>query len=145
VFTVRCDTTPSTGARFRTFGAYDYVAYCWAEIAGFSKFGSYTGNGSADGPMVYCNFAPKFVMVKRTDSTTNWVIADSSRSTYNASDASLYPNASTAEVSAPSDLNCDLLSNGFKVRSTGATANASGGTYIFMAFASNPFKNSNAR
>ena len=123
--------------------AATYVAYCWAEIAGFSKFGSYTGNGSADGPFVYTGFRPKFIMWKRTDTTGGQNIIDSSRDTYNVSGNFLYPNLSNAEGAGTYG---DLLSNGFKIRTgTDATTNASGGTYIYMAFAENPFKNSNAR
>ena len=118
----------------------NFVAYCFAEIAGFSKFGSYTGNGSADGPMVYLNFAPKFVMTKRTDTTSDWIIYDTSRNTYNVTDLRLFPNLSNAETQAGG---MDLLSNGFKLRDTGASQNASGGTYIYMAFASNPFSGNN--
>jgi hypothetical protein len=121
-----------------------YVAYCWAEIAGFSKFGSYTGNGSTDGPFVYTGFRPKFVMWKRTDTTSNWYIEDSYREAYNSATSpnELYPNLSNAEATNGSPI---FLSNGFKLTSTGAGYNASGGTYIYMAFAENPFKNANAR
>ena len=119
-----------------------YVAYCWSEISGYSKFGSYTGNGSTDGPMIYCNFSPKFFLVKRTDAVESWNIVDTSRNTYNQAGANLYPNLSNAESTNNS---CDILSNGIKLRNTWAGANANGGTYIFMAFASNPFKSSNAR
>jgi hypothetical protein len=133
VFSIGTDLSASGGT---------YVAYCFSEVAGFSKFGSYVGNGSADGPFVFCGFRPKFVMYKRTNTTGNWIIYDSSRSTFNQPAAALYPNLSNAEdVSHPSD----FLSNGFKLRSTGADSNASGGTYIFAAFAESPFKNSLAR
>ena len=120
-----------------------YVAYCWAEIAGFSKFGSYTGNGNADGPFVYCGFQPKYVLIKRTDSTGYWNVLDTSRSSYNVAKARLSPNASDAEDASISTL--DFLSNGFKLRDSSIGWNASGGTYIYMAFAENPFQNSNAR
>ena len=119
------------------------VAYCWAEIAGFSKFGSYTGNGSTDGPFIYTGFRPKFVMIKRTDATDDWVILDTSRNTYNVMGNELYPDLSSAEGTGYSSF--DYLSNGFKNRSTGTRFNANGGTYIYMAFAENPFKNANAR
>jgi hypothetical protein len=119
-----------------------YVAYCWAEIAGFSKAFSYTGNGSTDGPMVYLGFKPKFIIAKRTDTTGDWVMTDSSRSPSNVVDKRLFANVSDAESSATTPY--DYLSNGFKLRNTNANENASGGTYIGMAFASNPFKNSNA-
>jgi hypothetical protein len=119
-----------------------YVAYCWAEIAGFSKFGSYTGNGSADGVFVYTGFLPKYILIKRTDTTASWVVMDTSRGLYNASYYYLLPNSTDAD-SGP--IAMDFLSNGFKLRLTSAAWNASGGTYIYMAFAENPFKNANAR
>ena len=124
--------------------ANNFVAYCWAEIAGFSKCGSYTGNGSADGPFVYTNFQPRFVMIKRSDAgAVNWYIFDTARDTYNAAGLELYPNLSNAEADGRPDL--DILSNGFKIRSTSGGQNTSGGTYVYACFASNPFKYSNAR
>jgi len=119
-----------------------YVAYCFAEVAGYSAFGSYTGNGSTDGTFVYTGFRPKFLMVKRTDTTGNWIIDDAVRNTSNIVDLELYPSLSNAESSDPS---YDFLSNGFKLRVTSSNKNASGGTYIFMALAENPFKYSLAR
>jgi hypothetical protein len=121
-----------------------YVAYCWAEIAGFSKFGSYTGNGSTDGPFIYLGFRPKFVLIKRTDSTSNWYLFDTSRDTYNVMKNELLPNSTNAE--ADNTRWIDTLSNGFKIRNDNASQiNASGGTFAYMAFAENPFKNANAR
>ena len=120
-----------------------YVAYVWAPIAGFSKFGSYTGNGSTDGAFIYTGFRPKFVMVKRYDTTGEWLINDSSRDLYNPEILYLQPNLSSAEGTLNPSL--DFLSNGFKFRTTNANYNASGGTYIYMAFAENPAKISNAR
>ena len=122
-----------------------YVAYCWAQIAGFSQFGSYTGNGSADGPFIYLGFRPKFVMIKRTDSSTNgdWRILDSSRDTYNVSQNALYANLALAEDSSVTAE--DFLSNGFKLRTAINGYNGSGATYIYAAFAENPFKYANAR
>jgi hypothetical protein len=121
-----------------------YVAYCWTPIAGFSAFGSYTGNGSADGPFTYLGFRPKFVIIKRTNDISNWNIYDSSRSTYNVNTIWLNANLSDAESSAAAAI--DFLSNGFKNREAGGGAtNASGSTYIYMAFAENPLKNSLAR
>jgi hypothetical protein len=123
--------------------AVTYVAYCWAEIAGFSNFGSYTGNGSADGPFVYTGFRPKFILWKSsTDGARNWSVFDSSRNTYNVTNSYLLPNLSNAEGTSDA---CDFLSNGFKWRSTDAGSNGSGQTFIYMAFAENPFKNANAR
>ncbi len=121
----------------------DHVAYCFAEVEGYSKFGSYTGNGSTDGPFVFTGFRPKFVMVKRTDSSGSWQIKDTARNTSNLADLTLFANLSNAEYTA--FYFYDLLSNGFKVRGSDAELNASGGNYIYMAFAENPFKNSLAR
>ena len=119
------------------------VTYAWAEIAGFSKFTSYTGNGSADGPFVYCGFRPKFILTKVSSGTTaDWYIWDTSRNTYNAADAVLAPNTSAAEATP---YYADILSNGFKIRNNYATWNGSGYTYIVAAFAENPFKNALAR
>jgi hypothetical protein len=127
-------------------GSLTTVAYCWSEVAGYSKFGSYTGNASSDGPFCYTGFQPKFVMWKRSDSVGDWIIFDSSRNTYNYEDAQLVPNSSAAEaVTGGGFVRMDFLSNGFKIRSTDSYINASGGTYIFACFASNPFKYSNAR
>jgi len=114
-----------------------YVAYLFAEVDGFSRIGSYTGNGSADGPFVWCGFRPKFVMYKRTDATAYWRMFDSVRQTYNPINTVSYPNDALAESTTDG---VDFLSNGFKVRTTDTGANASGGTYIFIAFAENPFK-----
>ncbi|QGH72156.1 MAG: SprY [Caudovirales sp. ctOwN3] len=121
-----------------------HIAYCFSEIPGYSKFGSYTGNGSSDGPFVYCGFRPKYVMYKRTDSTGNWAIQDTSINTYNQAGTYLLANAADAEVSG-SVLAIDFLSNGFKVRTTQANQNANGGTYIYMAFAETPTKFALAR
>jgi hypothetical protein len=120
-----------------------YVAYCWAEIAGFSKFTSYTGNGSADGPFVYCGFRPKFIMIKRTvNAGGSWAIYDTARNTYNVANLTLYPNLSSADDTY--DV-LDFTSNGFKIRTSALGVNQSGDTFIVAAFAENPFKNSLAR
>lgn len=121
--------------------ANTYVAYCWAPISGFSAFGSYTGNGSTDGTFVYTGFRPKWIMIKRTDSTSDWYIWDTARDTYNVVTNTLLADTSGAETSATS---IDNLSNGFKCRSA-TVVNASGGTYIYAAFAENPFRNALAR
>lgn len=120
------------------------VAYCFAPIAGYSSMGSYTGNGSTDGPFVFTGFRPAYVMVKRTDANGDWRVWDTTRETYNVMSTPLYPNDSGAEASSSVN-NFDILSNGFKVRNATAAINANGGAYIFMAFASNPFKYSLAR
>lgn len=116
-----------------------FVAYCWSEVAGFSKFGSYTGNGSADGPFVFTGFRPKFVMIKQTSGLSDWWIWDTARQTFNQINAPLYPNTSSAE-SSNAAFNFDILSNGFKMRSTNPTVNGNGLNYIYMAFAENPTK-----
>jgi hypothetical protein len=121
---------------------YTYVAYCFAPVAGYSAFGSYTGNGSADGPFVYTGFRPAFVMVKRTDSTGDWYVVDNTRSPSNV--VNLYLAANTSGAEGTYTL-CDFLSNGFKMRNTSTEMNASGGSYIYMCFATNPFKYSLAR
>lgn len=120
-----------------------YVAYLFAEVEGFSKIGSYTGNGSADGPFIWCGFRPRWILIKRTDSTENWYVYDTARDTYNVTGARLYANLSNAELGSQPDL--DLLSNGLKIRRNDTPFNASGGTYVFMAFAETPFKYANAR
>jgi hypothetical protein len=120
----------------------DYVAYCWAEIAGYSAFGSYTGNGSTDGPFVYTGFRPAFLLVKRSNAAVNWYMFDSKRNTYNAVNLQLSPNLSNAESS---DFAIDFLSNGFKLRIADSFVNGSGDPNIYMAFAENPFKYANAR
>jgi hypothetical protein len=122
-----------------------YVAYCFAQIAGYSAFGSYTGNGSADGVFVHLGFRPRFLMIKRTDTGgTDWVLLDSSRDPTNVVDQYLAANLSDAEAVYAND-KVDFLSNGFKQRGTASGQNGSGGTFIYMAFAENPFKNSLAR
>ena len=123
-------------------GSSTVIAYAFHSVEGYSKFGTYTGNGSADGPFVYTGFRPAFVMVKRTSAINSWIILDNTREGYNVDNDRLYPNSSNAEDTP--DL-IDLLSNGFKVRNTNPSINTSSGTYIYMAFASNPFKNSLAR
>lgn len=133
----------------RNVSGQTHVAYCWAEIAGFSKFGSYTGNGSTDGPFVYLGFRPKFIMIKRYDAGgENWTILDTSVNTYNLTYLQLFPNSSTAETNGSSrspSVQFDYLSNGFKLRGANGEVNGSGWGYIYAAFAENPFKNANAR
>ena len=116
------------------------IAYCFAPIQGFSKFGSYIGNGNASGTFVYTGFKPAFVMIKCTDSAQDWVIRDNKRDTDNPTQKRLMPNITDAEGSVTADF--DFLSNGFKARGTGLNFNGSGNTYIFMAFAEQPFVNS---
>ena len=121
-----------------------HIAYCFAEVEGFSKFGSYVGNNSADGPFVYCGFKPAWVMIKRTDSLNQWQIQDSSRNSINPTNVALYSESSAQEETATSTSK-DFLSNGFKIRGVDTMVNASGGTYIFMAFSESPFQTANAK
>ena len=125
----------------------NYIAYCWHSVEGYSKFGSYTGNGSADGPFVYTGFKPAWVMIKRTDALDNWLIQDSTRTPFNWTCNMLVANNSNQEntTEAESTYGRDYLSNGFKIRASHSSHNATNGTYIFMAFAEQPFKFSNAR
>ena len=118
-----------------------YVGYVWAPVAGYSAFGSYTGNGSADGPFIYTGFRPRWIMVKRTDATLSWGIFDTSRNASNVVDLQLYANLAVADNTFTT---MDILSNGFKSRSA-TEYNTSGGTYIYAAFAENPLKYANAR
>jgi hypothetical protein len=122
-----------------------YVAYCWSEIEGYSKFGKYTANASSNGPFIYTGFRPKFLMVKRSSGTGTWMIVDSARDTYNPEAKFLEANDTDAEAS--SEPRCDFVSNGFKVRAgSGYTFNeTSGDTYIYMAFAETPFKYARSR
>jgi hypothetical protein len=114
------------------------IAYCFHSVKGFSKFGSYTGNGNADGTFVYTGFKPAFVLVKQSSAAgEEWQLVDNKRNTFNPSNTALFPSATTVENSGNNRF--DFLSNGFKCRSTGAGQNASGATYIYMAFAENPF------
>jgi hypothetical protein len=121
----------------------DCIAYCFAAISGFSAFGSYTGNGSADGPFVYLGFRPRFVIVKRTSGIEKWYMMDTARDTDNPIDITqLVANASDAEGTFTA---FDFTSNGFKNRTSNVMSNGNGDTYIYMAFAENPFKYSLAR
>ena len=122
-----------------------YIAYCFAPKTGYSKFGSYTGNGNADGTFVYTGFKPAFVILKRTNGGTNdWVLYDTKRC-INGIENALEPNTSNSEatVIAKTDYNIDLLSNGFKPRSNSDQLNGSADTYIYMAFAEEPLVGDN--
>ena len=117
-----------------------YVYYLWTEKQGFSKFGEYTGNGNADGTYVHLGFRPAFLILKRTDGTQGWLMWDNKRLGYNVDNNHLQTHGSDAEGTADT---LDLLSNGFKIRESGAGTNGSGNTYIYTAFAEVPFVNSN--
>ena len=125
------------GANFNTNMSGDkMICYAWHEVDGYSKFGSYTGNGNADGPFIYTGFKPAWVMVKRTDTTGSWAITDTTRDPFNPTDKGLIPNLNVAEGTG---YTLDHNSNGFKLRLSGTAYNASGGTYIYFAFAEHPF------
>ena len=114
-----------------------YIAYCFNSVKGYSKFGSYAGNGNANGTFVYTGFKPAFVIVKvYAGGTGDWQMYDNKRVGYNDANYRLKPSASSAEAT---DEPIDILSNGFKLRNTGGSFNASGDDYIYMAFAENPF------
>ena len=117
----------------------NYIAYCFEEKQGYSKFGSYVGNGNANGTFVYTGFRVSFVMCKRSSGTGNWQMFDSKREGYNVDNDGLQANLSNAEAT---DDDLDILSNGFKLRGSGNDLNGSGSTYIYMAFAENPFTSS---
>ena len=112
------------------------IAYCFADVTGYSKFGSYVGTGSDDGSFIYTGFSPAFVMVKKSSATNNWVMTDNKRNPSNVATNCLFANLSDAEGVG---LDFDLLSNGFKLRSNSGGTNTSGETYVYMAFAENPF------
>ena len=126
VFSVGNDSTNRSGNEF--------VAYCFAEKTGYSKFGSYTGNGSTDGPFIYTGFKPAWVMTKKTSGSGDWMIRDNRRFGYNGKWGDLYPNNTNAEGVSDSNTQSDLLSNGFKLRMSHSNHNENGGSYIYMAF-----------
>ena len=135
-------TLSSGGAGVNASGQ-SYIAYLWAEIPGFSKFGSYSGNGSGnvavDGPVIQCGFRPAFILIKCTTQTQNWYLADSTRNPFNSTSVNtkaLFPNSSATERDAEAAI--DFLSNGFKLRHGEGAVNDSGATYIYAAFAEAP-------
>jgi hypothetical protein len=133
--------TVQSGSGDDTLGtSKDYIAYCFAEKKGFSKFGSYTGNGNANGTFVYTGFKPALLIRKRTDASNDWYINDNKRAGYNPQNDYLFPNTTQAESALQ---RFDFLSNGFKIRTTDGGDNASGGTYIYMAFAEQPLVGTN--
>jgi len=120
-----------------------YIAYCFADVKGFSKFGSYTGNGSTDGTFCFTGFKPAFVLIKNSSNAgLMWNIRDNKRDTFNPNDTVLYPNSNEVE-NTHGDNDVDWLSNGFKMRSANGHTNASGNTYIYMAFAEEPLVGDN--
>jgi len=145
------NTTPtssvfSVGGSHATSGGSSekMIAYCFADVKGYSKFGSFTGNANADGPMIWCGFRPAWFLVKNTGASEHWRIYDNKRDTVNHMYHVLFPNESSAEstVNNASE-EIDFLSNGVKIRSNAQQLNGSGHTLVFMAFAESPFVNSN--
>ena len=137
VFTVDTDSAVNANTE-------SYLAYLWSEKQGFSKFGSYIGNGNADSTFVYLGFRPAWVMIKRTTgSTYNWMIFDNKRNTFNVIDDRLRANTNDAEQTGSSTHILDFVSNGFKIRSSNSAIGGGGDPYVYMAFAEAPFVNSN--
>ena len=136
----------ATATTFDPLFSGDQIAYVWAEVEGFSKFGSYVGNGLDDGPMIVCGFKPAWLMVKRitTGGNEGWVIYDNVRGPYNPNAKGIYANSDIAENSAAGRYK-DFLSNGFKIRGSSGEQNSSGITYIFAAFAESPVQTANAK
>ena len=121
----------------------NFIAYCWSEVQGFSKFGSYIGNGNDDGTFIYTGFKPAWIMIKATGLTENWWIMDSKRSSFNIVQNLLQANSPNAELVGNVNFKFDMLSNGFKLRDVDGAYNNSGQNYIFMAFASEPLVGDN--
>jgi hypothetical protein len=134
-------TTFSVADNYNHTGS-GHIAYCFHSVDGHSKVGSYTGNFSSDGTFVYTGFRVAYVLTKRTDSGDHWQIFDNKINIDNAAGQFFRPHSSAGEDGV-NDI--DLLSNGFKLRNTNAAMNASGGTYLYIAFAESPFKHTNAR
>jgi hypothetical protein len=116
------------------------IAYCFAEKTGYSKFGSYVGNGSTNGTFVYTGFKPAFILQKRTANTSDWTLADNKRPGYNETNKRMVPNENAVEATNNA---VDFLSNGFKCRQDQSNANASGENYIYMCFAEAPLVGTN--
>ena len=143
------NTTPTSsvfsvdGSNYSSGSSRNYIAYCFAEKKGYSKFSSYQGSGNSNGPYIHLGFSPAWVMIKNTEGTDNWNIYDNKRLGYNTNYSFLIANEPNAENTTTSTANLDLLSSGFKIRSSTGHLNTSGDKYIFMAFAESPFTNSN--
>jgi len=141
------DTTPtssvfSIGASGPTNSTSAMIAYCFAEKQGYSKFGSYTGNGNADGPFAYTGFKPAFILIKSV-STTNWNMFDNKRSAFNVADETLWANSSDSESTVGTSYGIDILSNGFKAKTVSSQVNNNNTVHIFMAFAEAPLVGTN--
>ena len=141
-FTLEAGTSDANNVNTNTEG---FIAYCFHSVDGYSKVGSYTGNGVADGTFVYTGFRPAYVMMKRSDSASSghWLIKDSKRDEFNSN--TLYVTANQSNAESDNTVEIDYLSNGFKQRSTNNVNNADSSIYVFIAFAETPFKYSNAR
>ena len=146
------DTSPtstvfSVGSDGDVHGASgeNVIAYCFHSVDGYSKIGSYTGNGSTDGTFVYTGFRPAWIMFKRADASNDWHIKDTSRAPYNVMQAFFQANNTSAENTGSDAWQADNYSNGFKLRNGNTEGNANAGYYIYIAFAETPFKYSNAR
>ena len=127
----------SVGNDIKSGQAYNYIAYCVTDIKGYSKCGTYTGNGSSNGPFVWTGFKPAFVLVKVTSTTDSWQLIDTKRDLNNFNSMNLLqPDLNQAESDS---VRFDILSNGFKMRTSNVSVNSSGASYIYMAFAENPF------
>ena len=122
-------------------GSGEYICYAFANKNGYSKIGSYTGNGNADGTFVYTGFKPAMIIIKQTNEARDWLIIDNKRLGYNVKNYDLHPNDNVAEDTRE---RLDIVSNGFKMRDASNANNKSGGSYIYMAFAENPFVTSTA-
>jgi hypothetical protein len=120
------------------------IAYCFAPVEGYSSFGSYVGNGSADGPFVYTGFSPRWIMTKPSSAVGDWMLWDTARHPSNTNDATLSPNTNAADTDG-AGYDVDILSNGFKLREFGSSSNASGVTYLYACFSENPFRTARAR
>ena len=142
--TVWQNVTPTSSVFYSSTGGYNdsgesLVFYCWAEIPGYSKFGSYEGSGSYSGTYVHLGFKPAFVIVKATDASEHWNIPVDTYS-YNGVDKSVSPNLTNAERDMSGGDAMDFLSNGFKIRNSDNNYVNSGVTFIYMAFAEQPSK-----
>ena len=124
----------------------NFVAYLFSEVAGYSKFGSYTGNGNSDGPFVYTGFRPAYVVTKGATFASNWNIFDRTRPAQNVTNGRLFTNLNNVEATGSSTNNqIDLLSNGFKLRGSNADTNNNTDKFVYIAFAESPFKYSRAK
>jgi len=128
-----------TGTGTTNTNGDNYICYAFKNVQGFSKFGSYTGNGNADGTFVYTGFKPAWFMCKEYSNAGNWIMFDNKREPFNLNNDFLQADLNDAEVTGNSTIRCDFVSNGVKLKGTNNAINRSGGTYIYMAFAENPF------